>query len=516
MDYQAPRSAWLDNAFTAAALAIPLWAILELVVAPAVRDSAPAWTAAGLRAAFPALILWVLLGLTLGASANTVRRIAARLRPVRPAAPERDRKRVLILGGGFAGMTTAAKLEELLAADRTVEITLVSDSNALLFTPMLAEVAGSSIEPTHISSPLRSSLRRTRVVRGRVCEVDLESRRVAFQPGVPAEGPSYLEYDELILALGGVSNFFGQENIKRVALDFKSLPDAIRIRNHVIALFERAEGEPDPDVRRRLLTFVVAGGGFAGIELAGALNDFARGILDEYPHLAAEELRVVVVHARERILPELSESLAAYALERMSERGVQFKLNRQVANATADTVLLHPSEEIEANTLVWTAGTAPNPLIASLDVARDKRGAVIVNACMSVPGHTGLWALGDCAAIPNLAEGGTYPPTAQHALREAATLAFNIRAVLRNEMPRDFRFEARGSLCVIGHQAACAEVRAPLTRRKLRFSGLLAWLMWRAVYLSKLPGFERKVRVLVDWVAELYFPRDTVQTIELI
>ncbi|MBV8197136.1 MAG: NAD(P)/FAD-dependent oxidoreductase [Candidatus Eremiobacteraeota bacterium] len=504
----------LDNAFTAAALAIPLWAILELVIIPVAGGSAPAWTVAGLRAAFPALIAWVLFGLALGAFINTAIRIVARVLPAPPVVPQPALQRVLILGGGFAGMTTAAKLEELLAADRSIEITLVSDANALLFTPMLAEVAGSSIEPTHISSPLRSSLRRTRVVRGRVNAVDLELRRVTLEAEAQPGEPSFLEYDHLVLALGSVSNFFRQENIKRVALDFKSLPDAIRIRNHVIALFERADREPDPAVRRRLLTFVVAGGGFAGIELAGALNDFARGILNEYPHLAAEEVRVVVVHAGDRILPELSESLATYALARMSERGVEFKLKTRVADATADSVSLNPTEEIEANTLVWTAGTAPNPLLATLDVARDKRGAVIVDACMSVPGHKGLWALGDCAAIPNLVTGGTYPPTAQHALREAAALAYNVRAALRNEALRDFRFEALGALCVIGHQAACAEIRAPLTSHKLRFSGVVAWMMWRAVYLSKLPGFERKVRVLVDWVTELYFPRDIVQTIE--
>ncbi len=426
-----------------------------------------------------------------------------------------DPVRVVIVGGGFAGMTTAAELERALGADRSVEITLVSDANALLFTPMLAEVAGSSIEPTHISCPLRTSLRRTRVVRGRASAIDLAGRRITLDPGDAEAQPRHLEYDHIVLALGAVSNFFGNENLAHVALDFKSLPDAIRIRNHVIGIFERADREPDPLVRRKFLTFVVAGGGFAGIELAGAINDFARGILVEYPNLDADDVAVIVVHARDRVLPELSESLAAYALGKMRERGVQFKLNARVADATTDAVTLSPAETIPAKTLIWTAGTAPHPLLATLAVERDKRGAVVVDACMAVVGSAGVWALGDCAAIPNLRSGGTFPPTAQHALREAATLALNLRAAIRKESLRAFHFEALGALCVIGHQTACAEIRAPLTGRRLRFSGLVAWLMWRAIYLAKLPGFERKVRVLVDWVTELYFPRDTVQTIDL-
>ena len=515
--YQHNKGSALDDAFTSAALAVPLWCMLDVIVVPLAGGRSPEWTAAGMRGVFPALIGWVLFGIALGVSVHIAVGIAARIRsgpsPEMPYSVEP--KRVVILGGGFAGMTTAAKLEELLGADRSVEITLVSETNALLFTPMLAEVAGSSIEPTHISSPLRTSLRRTRVVRARVAAIETEEKRVILQAEDEASEAPQLEYDHLVLALGSVSNFFGQENIRRVAMDFKSLPDAIRIRNRVIAALERADREPDPAARRRLLTFVVAGGGFAGIELAGALNDFARGIIVDYTNLQGDEIRVVVVHAGARILPELSESLASYALAKMIDRGVEFKLAARVADASENTVTLNPHETIEANTLVWTAGTTPNPLLATLDVARDKRGAVVVDACMAVPSQGGLWALGDCAVIPNLNTGGTFPPTAQHALREAATLAYNVRASLRGESLQRFSFEALGALCVVGYQTACAELREPLTGRKFHFSGFFAWLMWRAIYLGKLPGFERKVRVFVDWVIELYFPRDTVQTLEL-
>jgi NADH dehydrogenase len=290
----------------------------------------------------------------------------------------------------------------------------------------------------------------------------------------------------------------------------------MRIRNHVIDLFERADRELDPAIRQALLTFVVAGGGFAGAELAGGLNDFTRGMLADYPNIPPGELRIFLVHSRDRILPELSAPLAAYALDRMAARGVTFKLNTRVAGARRGVVLLKPEEELRTETLVWTAGTTPNPLLQALPVARDKRGAVLVEPTLAAPGHAGLWALGDCAAVHDGKTGAPCPPTAQFALREAKTLAHNIHASVRGQPLTPFHFDSLGALCVVGHHTACAELAVPFSGGKtLRFSGLLAWLMWRAIYLAKLPGLERKVRVLVDWVIELFFPRDIVQTIDV-
>jgi NADH dehydrogenase len=507
------RTSALEDIVTAGALAVPFWALVEVIGLPVAAGRIPEWTGAGMRALFPALIGWLLFGCALGAVLWTVRRARLDESAQRaPAAPVVTR--IVILGGGFARMTAAAKLERVLGPDRSVEITLVSKTNALLFTPMLAEVAGSSIEPTHISSPLRTSLRRTRVVRAEVTAIDLDARSVEIASRDGGGLHHRLPYDHVVLALGAVSNFFGAQRIANVALDFKSLADAIRIRNHVITLIERADLEPDETLRRALLTFVIAGGGFAGVELAGALNDFARGIVADYGNLRASDVNVILVHARDRILPELSAKLATYARDRMAERGVRFVLGTRVTDASPDTVTLGTAEEIRSFTLVWTAGTAPNPLLATLDVARERRGAVVVDACLSVAERENVWALGDCAAIPDGAN-GTYPPTAQHALRQAASLAHNIRATLRGEPPAPFVFESLGSLCVIGHQLACAEVRVPLVGRKLLFSGVFAWVLWRAIYLSKLPGFDRKARVFVDWVTELFFPRDTVQTIDL-
>jgi NADH dehydrogenase len=538
------RHAYLDSLMAGAAFGIPLWAAISIILFPIVGGRMPQWTAAGMRALFPELTGWVLYGAFVGLVLQVLRDLIPQRARYETEAPKRivPNKRIVILGGGFGGTSAAESLEGLFGADQSVGFTLVNDTNALLFTPMLAEVAGSSLEPTHISSPLRTSLHRTRVIRGRVSQVDLESRRVTILLG-DGSATETLSYDHLILALGSVSNYLGLENVQRRAFDFKSLLDAILIRNQVIDMFERADRETDKTARQEALTFVVAGGGFAGVELAGALNDFGRGMLADYPSLCPEDLRVILVHSRDRILPELSENLAAYALQRMRERGVVFKLNARLADAGPGTVTLKhmggaseaqarqgaavsnassierghlEDEEIRTQTLVWTAGTAPNPLLKTLPVQHDKRGAVIVDSALAVPNFPGVWALGDCAAVTDAKTAKPCPPTAQFALREARTLAGNIYASVHDKPLTSFHFDSLGALCVVGHQTACAELTVPFLRSKsVRFSGLIAWILWRAIYLAKLPGLERKARVLVDWTMELFFPRDIVQTIDL-
>lgn len=514
------QGAYIDNAMAAGSFGIPLWGITDALLFPLFSGHVIQTGFAGMTEQFPSLFVWVRFGVLLGLLLQLFNDGAQWIWGSEISG-EADLqiipKQILILGGGFAGMKTAEELERVFGGDPSVAITLVSETNALLFTPMLAEVAGSSLEPSDISPPLRTCLRCTNVVRGSVSSIDMESRTVVLDGAKNnSKSTSYvLHYDQLVFALGAVSNYLGMANVKTFAFDFKSLLDAIRIRNHVIEMFERADTETDSEARRRLLTFVIAGGGFAGVELAGALNDFCHSILADYRNLTGDELQVILVHSRDRILPELSERLAHYALDKMKERGVIFRLNARLTDAAAGTVVLG-EEKISAETLVWTAGTAPSPLLKELPLDTDRRGAVVVDTTLAVPRHPGVWALGDCASVTDGKTSKSSPPTAQFAIREAAVLANNIRAVLAGQKPKPFHFDSLGSLCVIGHQTACAELTVPFARsRSVRFSGLLAWGMWRGIYLMKLPGLERKLRVLIAWTLELFFPRDIVQTIDL-
>ena len=523
------RGAYVDNLMAGAALGMPWWGLINIILVPLFHSSTPQWDVDQMRAQVPALVGWVVYGSVMGVLVQAFTDLLHGV--LGPEPPPIDpatlpKKHIVILGGGFAGMQTATSLEDEFHTNPGVSFSLISETNALLFTPMLAEVAGSNLEPSHISTPLRSSLHRTQFTRASVASVDLQRRRVILKTdpidmtgadsAQPDPGETHeIAYDHLVFALGSVSNYLGMADLEKYSFDFKSLLDAIRIRNHVIEMFEKADREADPVRRKALLTFVIAGGGFAGVELAGALNDFAHGILADYPRLPPAELSVILVHSHDTILPELSESLGRYALKRMAERGVIFRLKVRLLDAKPGKVILSDGE-LAAETLVWTAGVAPSPVVKALDLPKNKRGALTVDETLAIPGHDGLWALGDCAAVFDAKSKNAVPPTAQFALREAAVLAKNIRAQIEGRPLKPFHFNSLGSLCVIGHQTACAELTVPFSRtRAMHFSGLLAWAMWRFIYLAKLPGLEQKIRVLTDWTVELFFPPDIVQTIDL-
>jgi NADH dehydrogenase len=414
-----------------------------------------------------------------------------------------ERKRIVILGGGFAGVNAAWRLERLLRREKHVEITLVDGENFSLFTPLLPEVPSGSIQPKHTVFPLRALLRRTVVRQAEVHVVDLE-KRLVLAAHCPACRIYPLPYDHLVLAFGAVSNFFGLAGVEEHALTMKSLADATALHAHMIDKLEHAELEETAAVRRELLTFVVAGGGFAGVEIAAELNDFVREARRYYPGMQAEEVRMVLVHSGSRILPEVSESLSAYALRKLRRQGVEVLLQTRIAAYDGTAICLSNGEKISSRTLVWTAGIAPCPILDKLDLPKNAAGRIEVEPTLQVKGQPGLWALGDCAGVPDLVKGGLCPPTAQHALRQGRWVARNIASVLRGAAPEPFRYRPRGLLAGLGRRSAVAEVLG------LKFSGFFAWWLWRTVYLLKLPGLERKVRVALDWTLDLVFPRDIV------
>lgn len=410
--------------------------------------------------------------------------------------------RVLVLGGGFGGVYAARHLERASSAGAPIDVTLVSRDNFFLFTPMLHEVAASDLDITHIVSPLRTLLRRTNVFVGDVEAVDLERRRVVVAHGLERHSHE-IEYDHLVIALGSITNFYHLPGLETHALTMKTLGDAIHLRNRVIATLEEADTECATG-DSGLLTFVVAGGGFAGVETLGALNDFVRDALRFYPKLDGRSVRMVLVHAGAEILPELGMKLGAYAHEKLSERGLEVITNAHVTSVTREGVLLADGTLIRARLVVWTAGTSPHPLLARLPCATD-RGRIVVDATLEVPDWPGVWALGDCAVIPDRRTGRPFPPTAQHAIREARTLAANIAASLRGAPLRPFTFRTLGQLAAIGRRTGVARIFG------VNFSGFGAWWLWRTIYLSKLPRIEKKVRVALDWTLDLIFAKDFVQ-----
>jgi NADH dehydrogenase len=410
------------------------------------------------------------------------------------------------LGGGYAGVSAAQALDKTFVADSSVEIWLVSQTNYLVHTPMLSEVSASAVNAQNICPPLRSFFRSVQVVQGAVSSVDLAQKIVHLQPD--ARSPHReLPFDHLLITVGGVPNFFGNEAIAHEAFTFKSMEEAMLLRNQIIDMFERANFEADVDKRRQMLTFVVAGGGFAGVELIGGMNDFARGMLPYFPNISMEEVRLILVHSRDTILPELSESLGRYAQEKLEQRGVEFKLGVRVTSATRGAVYLG-NEIIATDTFVWTAGNKPHEVLETLEIPLTKRGQIAVDVQLKVPDVPGLWAAGDCAQIPDLITGNYCPPTAQHATREGKVMGVNVAATLQGKPLKNFQFKALGSLAALGHQLAVAEIFG------LRFSGFFAWLIWRSIYLVKLPTLDRQVRVFLDWFLDVFFPPDIVQTID--
>ncbi len=418
------------------------------------------------------------------------------------ANPQRN-KTILILGGGFGGVYTAMTLEKLLKRNSSVEIGLASKENYLVFQPLLPEVISGSIGILDTITPIRRLCPKSNLYNREVTSIDLKNRVVTTSSGFKPV-PYRLEYDHLVIALGAITSFAGQAGVQEHALPFKHLGDALILRNHIIHALEEADIERDPEARRALLTFVIAGGGFSGVEAVAELNDFVRAGARSFRHIEHKEIRVVLLHSGPLILPELPDDLACFAQKLLQRRGVEIRLKTRLVGATADYALLDGGEKIPTKTLVSTVPSAPHPLVTALPCKKDN-GKIVVNEYLEVPDYPGVWAVGDCAWIPDRKTGQAYPPTAQHAIREAECLAHNILATLRGHPRRAFEFQALGKLAALGHRSAVAEILG------VKLSGFVAWLVWRMIYLMKMPGFDRKVRVATDWFLDLILPPDIVQ-----
>src|SRR3984893_80494 len=409
---------------------------------------------------------------------------------------------VVILGGGFAGTYCARALTAGLH-DAAESVALVADQNAMLFHPMLAEVSGSSISPLHVVNPLRQFCRGSSIFMGSVDEVDLDAQTVRFSPG-PYVHDAILKFEHLVLAIGSVVDVSRVPGMPEHGYLMKTVGDAIRLRAEVIQRLEEASVSRTEAVRRRLLTFVVVGGGYSGVETAGQIYDLLRDVHKFYPRLDRKEFRLVLVQSGPYLLPQIGEELGRYCGEHLEKRGIEVRLNTQVTAITAERAILNNGDVIETNTVITTVGNATHPVIKKLidryQLANSK-GRLITEPTMQVKGHENLWAAGDCAAVP-LTDGSVSPATAQFAIRQGTVLGKNIIALQSKRALQPFGFKALGEMASLGHLNAVGKVFG------FKVSGFLGWLMWRAGYLSKLPGLERKLKVLIEWNLELLFPRD--------
>jgi NADH dehydrogenase len=418
--------------------------------------------------------------------------------------PANGRKRIVIIGGGFAGIYTARELERLLRGRDDYEITLVNRENYFVFQPMLPEVISGNIGILDTVSPIRRLLPRTSLHVRTVESIDPVGRTVTTSPGVHPH-PHTIEFDYLVLALGCVTDFRGLRGLTEHALPFKNLADALHLRNHVIGVLEEAAIEEDAEIRRQLLTFVVAGGGFSGVEVVAELNDFVREAAASYPSIDPAELRVVLIHSQERILPEVSEKLGGFAARLLRRRGVELELGARLKAATREHAVLAGGSRIATRTLVSTVPASPHPLIDALAVPKAPNGRLAVDRFLRLEGSECIFALGDCAMVPEPSGNGFSPPTAQHAVRQARTAARNLVASIRGGALAPFAFGGLGKMGSLGRRSAVAEVFG------VGISGFLAWWLWRTVYLMKLPGWGRRLKVATSWTLDLFLPPELVE-----
>jgi NADH dehydrogenase len=409
-------------------------------------------------------------------------------------------KHIVIVGGGFAGVYAAKHLQRRLPAGWS--LTLFSQENHFIFTPLLGDVVGSSINPMHVVWPVRQMVPRVNCRTAALTGIDLQKRCVTYITA--AERSESQPYDHLVLACGAVVNFDIIPGMAAHGWPLKTMGDALALRNHLISLLEKAEVESDARCQRRLLSIIVVGGGFSGVEVTGEVADLLKESARFYKTFQPGDIRVTLLEGRERILPELPESLSAFALRKMTRRGIDVRVQALAASVTEEGVRLQDGNAIEAATVICTIGTTVNPLIAPLELPRVNH-RIKTGSDMRVEGYDNLWALGDCAAVPNAYDGKLSAPTAQVAVRQARDLATNVLRAIDNQPTKAFYFKPLGMLASIGNHRAVGQFFG------LKISGFMAWFIWRGVYLAKMPSLARKVQIAFDWAWQLVFPRDIVQ-----
>ena len=433
----------------------------------------------------------------------------------KPANPTTSPIHVVILGSGFAGIEVLKKLQKEYDDNSSIEITLISKDNFILFTPMLPEVASGMIETRNIVTPVRSFCKKAKFYEAKVESIDLDNKQLTLTHVIGRQShpndwrEHIVKYDYLVIALGSENNFFKMSDVKRWSFTMKSINDAIILRNHIINVLEQASiEEVNLEPRKSLLTFVVAGGGFNGVETVGAINDFIReSIKDYYKNIHMSEVRVILIDSNEKLLAEVDEELGEFALEKLKVSGVEFMMKCPVTGATPNTIMLYNGTIIPCYTLIWSAGVTPSKLVAELPCEHDRGHRIVANNYLELPGYNGVYVLGDCASITDPNTGKPYPPTAQHAIRQGKVAAKNIISALKVEKGAKnkikFDYKTKGMMAEIGRRDGVA-----ILFNKFKLHGFLAWWLWRTYYLANLPTARKKLKVLGDWSSDLIFKPD--------
>jgi NADH dehydrogenase len=426
---------------------------------------------------------------------------------------EHKKKRIVVLGGGFAGIECTRKLESYFQNDSDIELILISEDNFLLFTPMLPQVASGMIETNHVIMPIRTICKKTTFYEGRIKNIDPYGKVVSLWGTREKKGIA-IGYDFLVVALGSETNFFGLKDVERYAYTMKTLNDAALLRNRIIDMLEQAENETDPILKKSLLTFVVVGGGFAGIETAGELMDLLLDVEKYYPHISKEDIRVVVLEALSGILPGFNEKLIKFTHKNMTEKGIEIKVKTIVMGFDGGQVSVKKAtvgkegekedsqiDKIATKTLIWTAGVTPVNTIKR-SMFKTDRGKIIVNDFLEAVDFPGVFAVGDCALFLDKEIKKPFPPTAQIAEAQAKIAAYNLHSLIKNKEKKVFEYRSKGQMAIIGKRTGIATIFG------LNIAGFWAWLLWRDVYLSKIPTLVKRIRVLIDWTLDLFFDRD--------